>query len=72
LSRSIYEPFPPWAEDVAALEIDLAAQLFDELIVLLNGLIVKLRGFLECGPEVFDLLSKLAQQVVTLLRISRP
>jgi hypothetical protein len=47
---------------------------------------VKLRRLVECGPEifgfglevfsrgpeVFDLLSKLAQQVVTCARIGRP
>jgi hypothetical protein len=38
----------------------------------LDGLVVQLRSFVECGLEVFDLLSELAQQVATLLRISRP
>ena len=38
----------------------------------LDGMVVQLRGFVECGLEVFDLLSEAAQQVVTLLRISRP
>jgi hypothetical protein len=32
---------------------------------------VELGGLIERGLKVFDLLSELAQQVVTLLRISR-
>ena len=72
LSRGFHQPFPPWTKDVAAIELQLVAQLLDELLMLLDGLIVKLAGFIERGLEVLDLLSKLAQQVVTQLRISRP
>jgi hypothetical protein len=90
LSRGFHQPFPPWAKDVAAVELELAAQLLDELLMLLDGLIVELAGFIERGLkildlltmelrglierrlEVFDLPSEPAQQVVTLLRISRP
>jgi hypothetical protein len=42
------------------------------VISLLDGLVVQLRAFFECGPKIFNLLGELAQQVVTLLRISRP
>jgi hypothetical protein len=35
-------------------------------------LITELRGLVECGLEVVNLLSKPVQQVVTLARISRP
>ena len=72
MSRSFDRPFTPRAEDVAAVEIQLAAQLFDELLMLLDGLGVKLCGLIESGLEVFELLSETAQQVVTLVRISRP
>jgi hypothetical protein len=72
LSGGFDQPFPPWAEGVATVELQLAAQLFDELLMLLDGLGVELCGLIECGLEVIDLLSKPAQQVVTLLRISRP
>ena len=72
LSGGFDQSFPPWAKDVAAVELQLSAQLFDELLVLLDGLIVELRGLIERGLEVLNLLSEPAQQVVTLSRISRP
>ena len=90
LAGSIYQPLTPRAEDVATVEIELPPQLVDKLLMLLDGLIVQLRGFIKRGLEilyllitelhgiverelkVFQLLSKPAQQVVTLLRISRP
>ena len=62
----------PRAEDVATVELQLLAQLSDELIMLLDGLTVELAGFNERGLKILYLLSKPAQQVVTLLRISRP
>ena len=40
--------------------------------MLLDGLGVELCGLIERGSEVFNLLRESAQQVVTLLRISRP
>jgi hypothetical protein len=72
LSGGFDQPFTPRAEDVAAVELQLTAQLSDELLMLLDGLGVELCGLIECGLEVIDLLSEPAQQVVTLLRISRP
>jgi hypothetical protein len=71
LPWSFDQPFPSWAKDVAAVKLELAAQLLDELLMLLDGLCVELGGLIERGLKVFDLLSELAQQVVTLLRISR-
>jgi hypothetical protein len=72
LSRGFDQSFPPWAKDEAAVELQLAAQLLDELLVLLDGLRMELCGLIERGLEVFNLLSEPAQQVVTLARISRP
>jgi hypothetical protein len=79
LSRGFHQSFPPWAKDVAAVEFQLPAQfldgqfvLVDGLLVLVNSLSVKLCRFIERGLEVFDLLTEPAQQIVTLLRISRP
>jgi hypothetical protein len=72
LSRGFDQSFPSWAKDEAAVELQLAAQLFDELLMLLNGLIMEFCGFIQCGLEILNLLSKLAEQVVTPARISRP
>ena len=72
LSGGFHQPFPPWAKDVAAVEFQLPTQLFDDLFVLLDGLIVELRGLIERGLEVLNLLSEPVQQVVTFARISRP
>jgi hypothetical protein len=47
------------------------AQLFDELLMLLDDLCVKLCGLIKPDLEVFGLLSEPAQQVVTLLGINR-
>jgi hypothetical protein len=44
----------------------------DGLLVFLKSLTVNLRGFVERGLEVFNLLSESAQQVVTLPGISGP
>ena len=53
LSRSFLQPFPPRAEDVAAVEIELPAQFVDRLLVFLDGLVVELAGLIEGGSEVF-------------------
>ena len=52
LPGGFHQPFPPRTEDIAAVEIDLPAQLVDRLLVFLDGLIVELGGLIECG-EVF-------------------
>ena len=57
LSWGFNQPFPPWAKDEAAVELQLAAQLLDELIVLLDGLRMELCGLIERGLEVLNLLS---------------
>jgi hypothetical protein len=79
LSGGFHQPFPPWTEDVAAVQFDLPTQLIDRLLVFLDGLIVQLRGLIErgvevlgSGLEVLDLLGEPAQQVVTYARISGP
>jgi hypothetical protein len=72
LSGSFYQSLTPRTEDVATVEFYLSAQLFDELLMLLDRLCVELSGLIERGLEVFNLRSESAEQVVTLLRISRP
>ena len=72
LSGGFHQPFPPWAEDIAAVELELPPQLFDGLFVFLDGLIVELGGLIERGLEVLDLLGEPVQQVVTFARISGP
>jgi hypothetical protein len=72
LSEGLDQAFSPRAKDVAAEQLDLATQLINGLFVFLGSLIVKLRGLIECGLEVLDLLSEPVQQVVTFTRISRP
>ena len=74
LARSLDQPFPPWAKDVAAEKLDLPAQVIDDLLVFLGGLIVELRGLVERGLEVLDMLRVRdpVQQVVTLAWIGRP
>ena len=72
LPGGFHQPFPPWAEDIAAVEFQLPAQFFDGLFVLLDGLIVELGGLIERGLEVLNLLGEPVQQVVTFARISRP
>jgi hypothetical protein len=72
LPGGFHQPFPPWTKDIAAVEFDLPTQLIDGLLVFLDGLIVELRGFFERGLEVLDLLSQLAQQVVTVALIGGP
>jgi hypothetical protein len=86
LAGVIGVPFPPRAEDIAAVEIELVPQVVDGLLLFLDSLLVDLTGLIECGPEIFgrglevfglgleidDLLSVLAQQVVALVGISGP
>ena len=72
LSGGFDQPFPPWAKDEAAVEIELLTQFLNRLFVVLDDLIVDFRGFIERGFEVLNLLSEPTQQVVALLRISRP
>ena len=90
LPGGFHQSLTTWAEDVKTIEIQLPAQLFEELLMLLDSLVVELCGFIERSLEIFDLLitelcglierglkvpnllSESAQQLVTLLRISRP
>jgi hypothetical protein len=72
LSGGFHQPFPPWTEDIAAVEFDLPTQLFDSLLVFLDGLIVEFRRLIERGLEILDLVGKPLQQVVTFASISRP
>ena len=86
LPRGFHQPFPPRAENIAAVEIELVAQLVDRLLLFLDSLVVELTGLIECGPEIFgrglevfgrglevlDLLSEPAQQVVTFAGIGGP
>ena len=79
LAGGIHQPFPPRAEDIAAVEIELVTQFVDRLLLFLDSLVVELRGLIECGAvvvegglEILDLLSELAQQVVAFARIGGP
>ena len=58
LAGGFHQPFSPWAEDIAAVKFDLPAQFFDELVVLLGGLVVELGRLIERGLEVLDLLGE--------------
>jgi len=57
LSRGFHQPFPPWAEDVPAVELQFSAQLFDGLFMISDTLIMEFRRLVERGLEVLDLLS---------------
>ncbi len=72
LSGGFHQPLSPWTKDIAAVEFDLPTQLIDRLLLFLDGLIVKLRGLIERGLEVLDLLIEPAQQVVTFARVGGP
>ena len=72
LVGGIHQTFPPWAEDVTAVEFQLSPQLFDSLIVLLDGLVVELRSLVQCGLEVLNLLGEPVQELVTFEGSSRP
>ena len=50
------QPFPPRAKNVAAEQLDLPTQVIDDLLVFLGGLIMNLRGLVERGLEVLDML----------------
>ncbi len=56
LARSLDQPFPPRAKDVPAEKLDLSTQIIDDLLVFLGGLIMNLRGLVERGLEVLDML----------------
>ena len=47
LSGGFDQPFPPWAKDEAAVEIELLTQFLDRLLVILDDLLVDFRGFIE-------------------------
>ena len=49
LSGGFHQPFPPWTEDVAAIELELPTQFIDCLLVFLDGLIVELGGLIEAA-----------------------
>jgi hypothetical protein len=72
LSGGFHQPFPTRSEHIAAVEFDFLTQLIDRLLVFLDGLIVELRGLIERGLEILDLLGEPVQEVVTFARISRP
>ena len=86
LPGGLHQSFPSRTENIAAVELDLLTQFVNRLVAVLNGLIVELGRLIKCGPEIFgrglevfgrglqihDLLSELAQQVVTLVRIGGP
>ncbi|HUE16795.1 MAG TPA: hypothetical protein VMR25_21645 [Planctomycetaceae bacterium] len=72
LSGGFHQSFTPWAKDEAAVEIQLSAQLFNSLFVLLDGLIVELRGLIKRGLKVLNLLAEPVQQAVTFAGISGP
>jgi hypothetical protein len=79
LAGGIGLPFPPRAEDVAAVEVDLVTQFVDRLLLFVDSLLVKLGGFMErgavvieCSLKIRDLLSALAQQIVAFAGISGP
>jgi hypothetical protein len=56
LTRGFYQTLSPRAKEEPSIELDLAAQLFDELLVLSDSLIMKLGRLIERGPELFNLL----------------
>ena len=56
LSGGVDEVFPPRAKNKAAVQLQLMAQLLDNSLVLLHGLIVELCGLIERGLEVLNLL----------------
>ena len=58
LSRGFHQPFPPRAKNVAAVKIKLPTQLVDGLLVFLDGLVVELRGLVQRGLEVLNLLGE--------------
>ena len=58
LARGLDQPFPPWAKDVAAVKFQLPPQLFECLFVFLDGLLVELRGLVQRGLKILDLLGE--------------
>ncbi len=53
MSGGFHQPFPPRAENIAAVEIELVTQFVDRLLLFLDSLLVELTGLIECGPEIF-------------------
>ena len=72
LPGGFHQPFPPRAKNLTAVEFQLFAQLLYGLLVLLEGLIVELRGFIKRGLKVLNLLGEPVQQVMTFARFSGP
>ena len=72
LSGGFHQPLPPRTKDIAAVKLELMTQLGDRLLVLLDDLVVQLRGMIEGGLEILDMLGEPTQQVVTLAGISGP
>ena len=66
LPGGLHQPFPSRSEDVTAVELQLEAQLPDDLLLPSGGLIVEPGGLLERDVEVFDLPGESLQQVVTI------
>ena len=62
LSGSFHQPFPPWAKNVAAVELQLPAQFLEGLFVFLDSLIVELGGLVQRGLEVLNLLGEPVQE----------
>ena len=72
LSEGFDPAFPPRSIDIVAEELELAAQLIDKLVMLSDSLIANLRGFIQRGLQVLDLLIELVQQVMAFAGISGP
>ena len=54
LAGGIHQPFPPRAENIAAVEIELVTQFVDRLLLFLDSLLVELGGLIECGAVVVE------------------
>ena len=50
LAGGFRQPFPPRAEDIAAVEIELVAQFVDRLLLFLDSLLVELRWLDRVRP----------------------
>lgn len=72
LARGFHQALSPWTENEASVELQLLTQRLHRLFVLLDGLVVELRGFAERGLEVLNLLAQPVQEVMTCVRISGP
>jgi hypothetical protein len=72
LSRGLNQAFSPRAKDKAEVKLELSLQRIVDLVVFLGCFIVELGSFVECGLEIFDLLSKPVQEVAAFRGVSRP